>query len=1007
MKTRLLVYGLGALGLALAALVLVAPALVDTPAARAEIQRRLSAALQGQVSWQSLEIELLPMPRGELRQLRLEIPGKVAVAADELRVYLRLWPLLHGQAEIAEIAVRRPQVRVMEKATDHQGGASPDAVALYRSVLEPLARALQELAPDTTVGITEAQLDLEALPLQLRNVNVYARTGAKGLELELAAGSALWKRLALTGRVEYATLAAQAQLELDDFAPDRELPAATLRAELRTDGRSAVDGTFDARVRGLAAAKGEFALPAGKPPEAAAHVENVDVAQAIALARRKGHSLALIESAEGRVSAKAQVHLGDAWRVHLDLARSDAAVKLAPLPWKAAAHAAQVTITREGLRVAHARGTLGDSSLTDAAAHVVFGPEARLASATGKAIVPLAQWLPWLKTKAPLDEIDAASGRAEVTLRRLALRFDRPQDADFDAVVTPREASATLKMLPAPVSASGGAIQVDRGQVRLDKVAVAMLDARTLLSGTVTLKNSAIELALADGALGEKVARWAMERGEVPLRFEPRLPVRFSAQRLAWAPQKALEADARLRFESGADVAIALAWQPGRLELRRATLKDAHSDAEFGATLGADLIHARFAGTFQGRSIDGLLRQRVAADSGTARGELRVTIDRAQPSRTAGEGSLRVEALDLSWLLGRKAFIERAEVASTAEGLRVPSARFSVEDQLFELSGEGRRTPQGPVVDARIESPGVVLNRLLPPAAERKTAAEAESTLWPLPVSGRIEVKSAFVQFDQHRIEPLAGTVRLEPRRARFEVQAARACGVSFPAELEATPEDLSATVRLSMKDEPLEEAMRCLTGGTVEISGKADLVAELKTHGRRPNLVRNLTGTAQASLREGRVKRFALLGNILSFRDITSMHRMRDEGFPYRSMTARGRFEGGEFRVDEAFFDSDAARLAAHGRVDLLGADSQLTVLVGLLTTVDRIAEAVPIIGDIFGGSMTALPMGVRGDIRDPSVVPLGPRAVSDQLLGIFERTLKLPGKLLVKPVPNPEEKK
>jgi hypothetical protein len=29
--------------------------------------------------------------------------------------------------------------------------------------------------------------------------------------------------------------------------------------------------------------------------------------------------------------------------------------------------------------------------------------------------------------------------------------------------------------------------------------------------------------------------------------------------------------------------------------------------------------------------------------------------------------------------------------------------------------------------------------------------------------------------------------------------------------------------------------------------------------------------------------------------------------------------------------------------------------------------------------------------------VVPLGPRAVTDSLLGIFERTLKLPGKLTV----------
>ena len=47
----------------------------------------------------------------------------------------------------------------------------------------------------------------------------------------------------------------------------------------------------------------------------------------------------------------------------------------------------------------------------------------------------------------------------------------------------------------------------------------------------------------------------------------------------------------------------------------------------------------------------------------------------------------------------------------------------------------------------------------------------------------------------------------------------------------------------------------------------------------------------------------------------------------------------------------------------------------------------------------MTALPISVHGDIRDPVIVPLGPRAVTDQLLGIFERALKLPGKLLVPP--------
>jgi hypothetical protein len=98
--------------------------------------------------------------------------------------------------------------------------------------------------------------------------------------------------------------------------------------------------------------------------------------------------------------------------------------------------------------------------------------------------------------------------------------------------------------------------------------------------------------------------------------------------------------------------------------------------------------------------------------------------------------------------------------------------------------------------------------------------------------------------------------------------------------------------------------------------------------------------------------------------------------------------------------------RLASTGRVDLLGPNSQLTVLVALLSRVERVVGAVPILGDVFGGTMLALPVAVHGDIRDPTVIPLGPRAITDQLLGIFERTLKLPGKLVVpsqEPKPKP----
>jgi uncharacterized protein involved in outer membrane biogenesis len=98
-------YALGAIALLAALAVLLAPLVIDTPAVRAEIQRRMGQVLEGEISWEALEIGLFPAPHGVLRRMRVEIPGRASAAADAVRVYLQLWPLLRGRAEIASVAV--------------------------------------------------------------------------------------------------------------------------------------------------------------------------------------------------------------------------------------------------------------------------------------------------------------------------------------------------------------------------------------------------------------------------------------------------------------------------------------------------------------------------------------------------------------------------------------------------------------------------------------------------------------------------------------------------------------------------------------------------------------------------------------------------------------------------------------------------------------------------------------------------------------------------------------
>jgi AsmA-like C-terminal region/AsmA family len=1098
--TRRLAWTLGVVVVAAAALIALVPMLIDTRAVQLELQRRLSAALGGQVSWQELDVRLLPAPRGELRGLRVEIPGKVAASADDVNVYLRFWPLLRGQPEVSSITIERPSIRVTQAAGTPEEQKALDAMTLYRAVMEPAARALQDFAPDMALELNGASVEMGTFTL--RDVRAQGRTDSKGVELRLNAAATLWQRLSAQARVEYADLSARAGLQLEGLALDKDVPPAALRAQLRTDGKSALECDFNGSVGTLIPSlKGKLLAPAGKPPELSAELADVDAAQALALARAKGVAVDVIESIDGKLSINIRASVGPPWQADLSIVKSDAAVKLAPLPWKISPRAAQVSISQERVTVSglegfmekstffalsadidldnkqlaaasgrarlelaqwfpwlrktlpleeitslsgqadvalkrlalsfdrpaeadfdavvaprkasvalkalplpvsvsggsvragakrvvlhNVAGSIGDSTFSLAAAQIELGKTPRISSASARASVRLDQWFPWLRQKLPLDEVTAVSGQAEVELKALALRFDRPAEADYDVVVTPRKLRAALKALPDAVALDGGSVRAGPAQVAFDNVPVAMLDARTRVSGAFNIRNSALDIALAEGTAGEKIVKWALERGEVPPRLEPRTPLRFAARRIAWSPKGALEADARVAFQDGPELALNLTSREELLELRRVAIKDARSDAVLSARLAGQRIEATFSGKLHGASIAAMLKS-TPSDS----------VDRAQAQNSIGQGRLEIEALDLTWLAGRKVLIERVDLSAEGDGVRVVQGRFAVEDQQFELRGESRRTAQGPVIQARLESPGVVLQRLLPPPAEKSTPEE-KSQLWPLPLTGRIEVRAGFVQFKRHRIEPFDGSVTLEARRARLEVKEARTCGVSFPMELEAVPDDVAAWLHLSMRDQELAEAVGCLTGGTVAMTGRADLRAELQSRGRQPDLVRNLTGTAQAEVRDGRVKKFALIGNLLAFRGIASLEDMaKADGFPYRRMMARGHFTGGRFMLEEGFFDSNAARLAASGHVDLLGENSHLSVLIAPLTTVERIVGAIPLIGDVFGGTMVALPVAVHGDIRDPVIVPLGPRAITDQLLGIFERTLKLPGKLAV----------
>jgi uncharacterized protein involved in outer membrane biogenesis len=269
-----------------------------------------------------------------------------------------------------------------------------------------------------------------------------------------------------------------------------------------------------------------------------------------------------------------------------------------------------------------------------------------------------------------------------------------------------------------------------------------------------------------------------------------------------------------------------------------------------------------------------------------------------------------------------------------------------------------------------------------------------------LPLTGKIAVRTKFVQYANYKVQPLTANILLEEERATLDVQEAFLCGFAVPLTLQATPKGFSAEAQVAAQKQKVEDAARCFTGEGVALSGVMDLRVDVRTEGKPADLLRNLKGTISADVRDGKVMKFALIGNILSMKNVVAMFgqggpKITAEGFPFRRLSAAGRFDKGRFLLDQAAFHSNAVGLGANGWISLSDYQSRLTVLVAPLALLNEAVGMVPILGYVVGGALTSLPVAVSGDIRDPLVVPLGPSAITSELKGIFDRTLSLPGKL------------
>src|SRR5215469_1327803 len=247
----------------LAAAVLIGERLIDTPTIRAQLAEKLSRVLNGHVSWQTLEIRLLPRPHAEIRGVHVALPNVLTLEVGRAQVQIRLLPLFRGNAEVQAITLERPSVDFWissgAKGEAREQSSQPILpIELYRNAMRPLLDAVARFAPATTVALEDGRVavHVSTLPrLEARELQVQIVTDGGGIALTASAAGTYWGRLAIDGRVEFADLRAlikvrASQLKLQPALEDTfsSVSQSLVLSDAEAELEAATDGHTDITV---------------------------------------------------------------------------------------------------------------------------------------------------------------------------------------------------------------------------------------------------------------------------------------------------------------------------------------------------------------------------------------------------------------------------------------------------------------------------------------------------------------------------------------------------------------------------------------------------------------------------------------------------------------------------------------------------------------------------------------------------------------------------------------
>ncbi len=667
----------------------------------------------------------------------------------------------------------------------------------------------------------------------------------------------------------------------------------------------------------------------------------------------------------------------------------------------------------DGIRVSVKKlsGSMGRSSFAELTGELRLGDDPFVEITSLEARIDQDEVFRWLKSfeelKEPLSEVRSVRGAIDLDTLYLRGPLLKPKEWHFKSTGKIEDIALDWTFLPGTAFLNRGTISANEERISLKDAGVDMLDASVTLSGTregYLGDRPKTELTF-QGEMGPRSLQWSAKLADLPPQISLPDHITFERAHIALKNGNTLF-QGKWRVREGPEITADVFKHSKGLVINKLTLNDAYSNAVLSIDLQENELKLAFAGKLSSETLQRVISEKELP-GGKIEGDFRTEIQMEKPYHSTAQGKLTVENISLSLKQGVPLKIENISIDADGTRLAVESSALVLDNIPFSLQGGLNFTPENTVIDMDLFTDHIEWVKIAK-TIEALGKKEKKAT-WDLPVTGTLRLKSNYFIYDKYTWLPFQAEIAVHRNDVDIMVNKALLCGIASPGRVNVSPDNLSFNFQITAFSEDLNPVLTCLTGADLEITGEFNFRANVKGQGEKKTLLESVQGNLELIAKDGRIYRAPRLLKILDFLDISHIVRgfpeMRQKGLEYNFIKVKGELRHSLLEVKEGIMDSPSLEMAAEGSIDLRNEKLNMTVLVSPLKRTDSIIRNIPIIGRILGGSVLSVPLRVTGDVNDIKVSFHPVSSVGSGLLGIIERTLETPVKLL-EPI-LPEEKK